>query len=171
MRMSGLIFANWLVNTEATQITKRWQRHRWMRPNPFPLQLCWSSTRWFRAAWGSGGGSAETAACKVQYTNSGSEGGRGYWMKMFFPLQQQHKGQNTTDPCRPGDAVEATQSWRVREGQGNIVLALHSQALNTGEQSVPSKNCCFINDAEKDECSRLGRSCASTGVYLSALNY
>lgn len=33
-------------------------------------------------------------------------------------------------------------------GTGDIVLALLSQALNTGEQSMPNKNCCFINDAE-----------------------
>lgn len=71
--MSSLISANWSLNTEATQITKTWHSHRRMRPNPLRLQLCLSSTRWSRAAWGSWGGSAERAACKVQDTNSGRE--------------------------------------------------------------------------------------------------
>lgn len=69
-------------------------------------------------------------------------------MEVLFLLREQQKGRDIKGPCRAGDPTGTRESQRMREGQGDIVLALLSQALNREEQSMPSKKHCFINDAE-----------------------
>lgn len=50
------------------------------------------SARWFSMA---------RTFAEVQGTASRRKGGRRHSIKMFFPLQEQQKGQNTTDSYRP----------------------------------------------------------------------
>jgi len=68
-------------------------------------EVAQDGSAWLEAALG---GFAERAACKVQALTAGGRERR--WMKMLFALQEQQKGQNTTDRCRPGDAMGATRS-------------------------------------------------------------
>lgn len=89
---------------------------------------------------------------------------------MFFPLQEQQKGQNTTDSYRPQMSWEQHRAEGL-ERQRDIVLALLSQALNTEEQSISSKKTAvLLIMLRTDEYSSLGRSRALREVYLSALN-
>lgn len=75
------------------------------------------SARWFSIAW---------TFAEVQGTDSRRKGGRRHLIKMFFPLQEQQKGQNIVgvDCCwllQTTDVVGATQRWRVRETEGYCV--------------------------------------------------
>lgn len=154
-------------NSDHHKAHSMWHGHRWRRPNP--SQRCWSSTGWVRAAAGSlgrlcRGNCLPGTGCWQQ------EAGRRHAMEVLFLLWEQQKGRDIKGPCRAGDPTGTTESQRMREGQGDIVLAFLSQALNREEQSMPSKKRCFINDAENWWMRLAGRSCASTGVDLSALN-
>lgn len=126
-----------------------------------PADTGMGSARWFSMAW---------TFAEMQGTDSRRRGGRRHFIKMFFPLQEQQKGQNVTDSHRPQMSWEQYRDEGL-ESQRDFVLALLSQALNTEEQTISSKKTAILLIMLRtDEYSSLGRSCALTGVYLSALN-